>query len=140
MNGSTSPGEPSFRSSPGATNGVIAPPTSNTPHAASRNRPRHAETMRLSCRRFAGGVVLRDEPHQTRRDTEIEEGEIRQDAFDNAPDAIAGVAERADEVWREEEADRKRGRERQPVRDGADEKRTMGANVHVPQGDLSHAM
>ena len=94
MNGGTSPCSPSFRSSPGATNGTIAPPSEQ--HARGRDdeddQARRDELVQFGA--SVGGVVLGHEPDEARRDAEIEEGEVREDCLDDAPDAVAGIAER----------------------------------------------
>ncbi len=48
MNGSTSPGSPSFRSNSGAMSGTTAQPKSITPSPAITNSPKQAETSLLS--------------------------------------------------------------------------------------------
>ena len=93
MNGATSPCSPSLRSRPGATNGTSPPPMSRT-HAAATDeecKARRDELVQFGS--LVGRMVLGHEAHQARRDAEIEEREVREDGFDDAPDAIAGIAE-----------------------------------------------
>ena len=47
---------------------------------------------------LAGGVVFGDEAHQARGDAQIEEREVGEDGLDDAPDAVASIAERATTV------------------------------------------